>query len=564
MLSIGAFGQTPDTFFSAPVIDFNPKFFFAVLAGLLIALGFQLVLTNLSVAVGVTAIGNLKNKMLGSRKAGALKRHEEVHEKENEKSDIPMGVKFMSAAGAWGMITAVLSLFFATLFAVKLSLIPDNSIGVTLGLTIWAVFFMVMLYLESRAIGSILSGLFNSAVGAVRAGLSGIGSVFEKSETAKLESVVEHSIDKVKNDVYHMMSEPDLRDKVESYLNKLQPKEFDTDKLKDELAELINEIKVEEKEGEVPGEKEFFLRVAEKQPRFSKQDVRKLSKLYDMARKALQMASATGGIGSAAALFTRAPAAQRLKQEVEEYLARTGEPELNPDLLKAELEEIFRNPSAATEIIKNKARAFDKETIISVVAAKEGVSEDKARKVADKVEEAINTVRGRVQSNKDLVENKLREAKDKVGAKKDELLNRAELRIKEFLDKVDRPELDYHVLRTEFEAILHNPKLAPDVLKMKIKQMDAESLKAIIAATDRYSREDAERMVHKFEEARANVLGKIDRAEEEIKHRVEEAKRFSAEQAENTRKTAVAASWWLLGTFVVSAIAAAAGGALAL
>jgi hypothetical protein len=52
----------------------------------------------------------------------------------------------------------------------------------------------------------------------------------------------------------------------------------------------------------------------------------------------------------------------------------------------------------------------------------------------------------------------------------------------------------------------------------------------------------------------------LERAGTEISHKVDQVKTFALEQAENTRKTAVAASWWLLGTLIISAIAAALGG----
>lgn len=242
---------------------------------------------------------------------------------------------------------------------------------------------------------------------------------------------------------------------------------------------------------------------------------------------------------------------EKVKHEVKDYIQKK-EPEVEQDIVRAELEEIFSNQS----IEKIKKEQIDKEYVATIVAERKGVSRERALKAADSVEEALNNI---------LRESNIMEiAKSSVTGVKDDLIKGIENRIRKFLEKINRPELNYETLKSEFEIMLHNPKEAPEVLKRRIGQFDRNTLAAILTAITRYSMQDIDRITGKFEEAKANVMQKIDIAEREIKNRMEEAKVFAWTQAENTRKTTSAAAWWLFATFVLTGIASALGGMAAL
>jgi len=51
--------------------------------------------------------------------------------------------------------------------------------------------------------------------------------------------------------------------------------------------------------------------------------------------------------------------------------------------------------------------------------------------------------------------------------------------------------------------------------------------------------------------------------QQEAQRRLEDVKRQAKKQAEETRKAAASAAWWLFGTAIVSAAFSALGGALA-
>jgi hypothetical protein len=550
----------------------------------LLALGFQLVLTNLSIAIGVTAIGNLKDKVQRKEptdKEGGINKSEvENASKEPSKLDkLPMGVKFISGGGIWGMITAVISLFLATVFAVKLSLVPNNAIGVSLGLVIWAVFFMVMLYIESRAFGALMGGFFNAAMAAVRAaftgltnGVNGVGSLFRKSDGARAERVLENTIDKIKDEVTDFADNMDLKNRFNDLITRIAPQPLNMDSVKDKLEQLLNEIKIEEREGAAPGERELFLKIVKEKPEFSEADVSAFSRILQVGKEvgktAMKVVGAMGAVGGAAGVvnaLSHTTPIQKIKEEVENlvvntYLKNAGDPSLRPEIVKAELDEIFSNPKAAIESYRNNSKVFNREEVIIHTAERQGVSREEAEMVAIKLEDAINTIL-RKANIAELVADKVDDIKsgifDSINDKKDQFLSGVSSRIEAFLDKVDRPELDFDLLRREFEMILHHPGLAPELLKRKIRQFDKNTLHALLSGNERLSRSNISKIADNFELARLNVLNRIDEAQDGLKA-------MALEQAENTRETAMAASWWLFGTFILSAIAAAVGGMIAL
>ena len=139
-----------------------------------------------------------------------------------------------------------------------------------------------------------------------------------------------------------------------------------------------------------------------------------------------------------------------------------------------------------------------------------------------------------------------------------------EERISNYLDSLDRPELNYESVKTDFQTIFSDPKSTFSVLKNRLTLFDRQTLVALLSSRENISREDADGMVSKIEEARDNALMKAEQIENETRRKFEEVKTFALHQAETTRKTAATAAWWMVATAVVSGVASALGGILAL
>ncbi|UKO97477.1 MFS transporter [Nostoc sp. UHCC 0870] len=145
-----SFSVAPTTRLPDVIIPVEPSFVFsgsqflvALLAGTLMAIAFQLLLTNFSVAAGISTLGN------------------DVDDGESESFGRKIR-KVEAKVGAWGIITASIALFAACFLAVKLSLIDSALLGAIIGVVIWSTYFLLVAWLGSSAVGSLLGSIINT------------------------------------------------------------------------------------------------------------------------------------------------------------------------------------------------------------------------------------------------------------------------------------------------------------------------------------------------------------------------------------------------------------------
>ena len=117
----------------ASVVFSGPKLLVALLAGVLMAFAFQLLLTNFSVAVGISS-------------------WEIDSDSDDESEGLGKTIrKGQAKVGVWALITVSIALFIACFLAVKLSLIESAFLGSIIGVVIWSTYFSLVIWLGSSA-----------------------------------------------------------------------------------------------------------------------------------------------------------------------------------------------------------------------------------------------------------------------------------------------------------------------------------------------------------------------------------------------------------------------------
>lgn len=180
---------------AASLIFSGPKFLVALLAGVLMAFAFQLLLTNLSVAARISSWGNSSFTNDESESLGSSVRKQETK------------------IGAWALFTSAIALFLACFLAVKLSLVESALIGGIIGVVIWSAYFSILTCLGSSALGSLVgniaslvsSGLqeiMNTATTAMGANIArkqAVSSAEEITAAVRRELTSGFDVDAVKN-----------------------------------------------------------------------------------------------------------------------------------------------------------------------------------------------------------------------------------------------------------------------------------------------------------------------------------------------------------------------------
>ncbi|MEH1912421.1 MFS transporter [Nostoc sp.] len=255
--------------------------------------------------------------------------------------------------------------------------------------------------------------------------------------------------------------------------------------------------------------------------------------------------------------FVRAPRrlASRTQQRMEtfkgyleEYLRQTGKEELNPEGIKRDLQLLLHDPRVGVESFSDRLSHFDRSTIIALLKIREDISDEEAARIADN----MVSVRDQFVEQVRNIQRGIQDAIDGVFG-----------RIRNYLNALDRPELNYDSIKRDVRTFFDDPQAGFDALRDRLSSFDRDTLVAIMSSREDISEADANRIIDQIERARNTVLQRAERIQHEAQRRLEEVKRQAQKQAEETRKAAATAAWWLFATASVSAVFSALGGALA-
>ncbi len=236
------------------------------------------------------------------------------------------------------------------------------------------------------------------------------------------------------------------------------------------------------------------------------------------------------------------------KVYLEEYLRQTGKEELNPEGIKRDLKLLLHDPRVGVESFSDRLAHFDRSTIIALLKIREDITDEEAARIADNIVSVRDQFVEQVRS----IQRGIQDAIDGVFA-----------RIRNYLNSLDRPELNYDNIKRDVRIFFEDPQAGFDALRDRLSSFDRDTLVAIMSSRDDISQEDANRIIDQIERARNTVLQRAERLQREAQRRLEEVKHQAQRQAEETRKAAATAAWWLFATAVVSAIFSAFGGAIA-
>jgi nucleoid DNA-binding protein len=238
---------------------------------------------------------------------------------------------------------------------------------------------------------------------------------------------------------------------------------------------------------------------------------------------------------------------QDFQSNLENYLRNTDKEELHPEGIKRDLQLLLHDPRVGLESLSARLSKFDRNTLVALLAQRPDISEAEANRIADEIEnvrhqfvEQVRDVQRRIQSVIDGI----------FG------------RIRRYLNSLERPELNYDGIRRDIRKLFSDPQAGFEGLRDRLSHFNRDTLVAILASRDDISEADANRIIDQIEGARNNALQRAERLQQAAQERLEDVKARAKKQAEETRKAAEIAAWWLFGTALTSAVVSAIGGAM--
>ncbi|MBD2415270.1 hypothetical protein FACHB389_23555 [Nostoc calcicola FACHB-389] len=233
---------------------------------------------------------------------------------------------------------------------------------------------------------------------------------------------------------------------------------------------------------------------------------------------------------------------------LEDYLRNTNKEELNPEGIKRDLQLLLSSPRAGIGSLSDRASKFDRSTIVALLSQREDISEEEANRIVDRIE----SVRSSIVEQFQQIQQKVQSVLDGVFG-----------RIRNYLNSLERPELNYEGIKQDFGKVFDDPQAGFEALRDRLSQFDRDTLVAVLSSREDISEADANRIIDQIETARDSVLQRAERIQQETQKRLKAIQQQAKKQAEETKKTVANAAWWIFGTALTSLAASAIAGAIA-
>ncbi len=212
----------------------GPQFFAALIAGVVLAFAVQLLFTNLGVAAGIS--------MAGGSSGSSSSRHDD-----NSGGFGSTVKKVGVAVGLGTLISVSFALFIASFLAVKLGLFVAPLSGAIVGLVIWATFFALMMFFSSRAIGSLLGSVVNTATSGMQSILgTATAAIGAGAASKQVVNTAEAAAAAVRRELGMALDPVAMRENVEDFLQSVKPANLDVNQIAQDFERLLDDENLQE------------------------------------------------------------------------------------------------------------------------------------------------------------------------------------------------------------------------------------------------------------------------------------------------------------------------------
>jgi len=233
---------------------------------------------------------------------------------------------------------------------------------------------------------------------------------------------------------------------------------------------------------------------------------------------------------------------------LENYLRNTHKEELNPDGIKRDLQLLLQHPQSGLGNLGDRLSQVDRSTLVALLSQRKDITEEEANRIADQVESTFKSSVEQIQKVQQTVQSAIESVFSKM---------------RDYLDSLERPELNYEGIQQDFSTLFDDPQAGFEALRHRLGGFDRDTLIAVLSSREDISEADANRIVAQVEGARDRVLNQAERIQQGTQRRIKEVRQQAQKQAIEAQKMAADAAWWLFGAALTSLAASAIAGFLA-
>lgn len=492
--------ETPET---TSVLFEGPQFFVALIAGVVLAFGFQLLLTNLSVATGISALG-------GNSKSNQQSNNQNHSNNPNQSNQTIGGTirKIETAVGAWTLITVTIALFCAALLAVKLSLIVSIGLGAIVGLVIWGTYFSLLVWVSSTTVGSLVGSVVNTATSGFQAIVgTATGAIGAKAASNQMVATAEAAASAVRREIGSAIDPAEIRENLEDYIASLKPAALDVGNIRQEFESLLNEPEFKQiaTEGKLPElDRQTFVNVVSSRSDLSKRDVNRIAdQLENTWHKAKRQLQPRDWMGELVEYIKEASPADLISDKLEEKIDRV-------------IYEMRARRKAQQPGMMQQGMQLAFHTLMGAAMGRQDLSDLDVEKITDKLKDA----RTRVSDQADKVSRQIQgEPKEPYSILRADIENYV-------LNKYSW-QMTPETVNSEFREVLYDPEASPGLIRRELERFRRGDFVEMLASRGVFTQARIQEIASILEAVRVEVLYTVAAADERIKA---EELRFEVEQ----------------------------------
>ncbi|MEA5447025.1 YrzE family protein [Leptolyngbya sp. CCNP1308] len=472
----------------AALIFSGPQFFIALLSGIILAFGFHLLLTNLSVAAGLTYVGQSSSSSDSSSGGGG-------------------GRKIGTAFGVWTMVTVSLALFCACFLAVKLSLYSSALLGAITGLVVWGFYFCLLFWFSSTTVGSLIGSVVKTATSSFQSLMgAATGAMGAKMASNQLVGTAEATAAAVRRELTAGWSGKDIKDSLQEYVTSLASPALDIEGLEAEFERLLRDsdlTSIADRDTLSQLNRDSFEKLVSSRTDLSRKEASRIAdRLYGTWSKALSKASGGNALG-----------------ELVDYLKSAHPEELVAESLGSRLDEFLAEFRQQRKSKESSPLNQGLSTLMGIVMGRADLSDLDVQKISGRLKQVqqeltsqVDTIASQVSDN------------DRYSIVKAD--------VETYLLNAYPWQLTTQRMQKEFWDVIYDPFADPGLMRQELMNLDRSFFADLLASRGLLTQGEIANVSRQLEAVRCQALGEVSE-----RYRIEAAKDVQAKVYTFLRQT---------------------------
>jgi hypothetical protein len=475
--------QTQPLIAPAPdVASVGTQLFAALVVGLLTAFAFQLLLTSFGVAAGLTTLGlQFRNRNRTSEAIADSADSADSTESAETNEPTASGWDSIStigfAAGCGILLSVNTALGGAAFLATKFSVIHSPISGAIIGIVIWSAYFLLVTWLSSSAVTSLIGVIFSSATSGFRQLITAISAALNRSDDSDEPLTQAAMLTAIRQEVQIALNAASMRQAWEEALTDLPPLQPDPQIVRQELEAVINDLSPESRAALNQFDRHQFVELIHERTQLPKPEAEQV-------------------VESLSSHWTEAIAHHPdLNTELLQFLQSANPEALKFEQLSAKLEQLLDMPEAETDRSDwlKPLQKLDLSTIKRTILQRIDLSDlDVAH-----IWQHIQNWQQKLSHSEDTNPSNLGASAPFSTIWTD---------IEDYLQYADLAERSPDKLATEFESVIYDSEAAPELVQAQLEAIQPEWFAGILQQRDDLTTEQIAEISDRLETVQQQVL----------------------------------------------------------